>query len=177
MSKPKPKFPQTVWDGTAVDRGTRLIDSFPLYPSFDQAVSEIIALEEWAKSMNANLVYEGVADEELAPGEAVYINNNGRLSKAQNDLIIAPRVVGLILEGGGLGASCKYLTDGTLTLEDWSGVVGSITLSVGALYYLSNLPGKLTMTAPTLEGYYVIPIGRAVSQFVLDIEIGQAVRL
>jgi hypothetical protein len=51
-----------------------------------------------------------------------------------------------------------------LTQAAWNLVTGGISgLTPGAYYYLSNTPGMLTTTAPSLSGTYLVKVGKAVT--------------
>jgi len=51
-------------------------------------------------------------------------------------------------------------------------VAGTIALTPGATYFLDpSTAGRITTTAPTTAGQYVVRVGRAVDATTLDIEI------
>lgn len=179
MSIRKPQFPAQIWDGTAQDRNSRLLEINPLHPSYDQLVAELIATQEFASGLVGGLTspYSTEAGVDLLKGNPVYIDGAGRLQKARNDLVIAHQVAGLMLDAAAAFTSGDYIADGSLELTDWTNIAGVASLTRGAIYYLSNTPGMITSTAPTAVGFYVVQIGRAVSTTKLDIELGQPIRL
>jgi hypothetical protein len=72
----------------------------------------------------------------------------------------------------------EYISEGQITRADWTPLIGAPTLTAGATYYLSSdVPGQLTIVAPTTSGQYVVLVGRAVSNLSLDIEIAPPIRL
>jgi len=179
MSERKAQFPAQVWDGTAADRDSRQIDSGPAYPSYDQIVAEVIATQRYAQGLIGGTTspYNAEAAENLSEGEIIYIDNTGRLQKAANNSIATAQVAGLMINDTLVGVGGDYYTDYTLELADWSGITGSTDLVPGAIYFLDSTPGKMTTTAPTADGYYVVKIGRAQNTKKFDIEIGPVIRL
>lgn len=67
-------------------------------------------------------------------------------------------------------------TDGTLELNNWTAVVGAVTLAANANYYLSTTPGQLTTTIPQGAGRIVQSVGKAVTPTTLDISITNPIR-
>jgi hypothetical protein len=75
-------------------------------------------------------------------------------------------------------AAVTVRTGGQLTLADWTLAVGTPTLAPRGVYYLSpDLPGHLTLVAPTAAGQVVQQIGIALSLNVLLINISPYVLL
>jgi hypothetical protein len=179
MTVRKAQFPSQVWDGRAVDRDSRLHEIDPRHPSYDQLVAELIATQTYTLGLVGGLTdpYSSEAADNLIKGMPVYIDGTGRLQKAQNNLISAHQVVGLMISDAGIGQAGSYLTDGPVERLDWTPITGTVDLVPGQLYYLDSVPGMLTPTAPTEIGYYVVPVGRAQTVRKLDIEIGQPIRL
>ena len=178
MSVRKPQFPAQVWDGTAADRDSRQIDASPFHPSYDQVVAELIATQQYAKSLvGVTESYSKEAGDDLLMGQPVYIDLSSRLQKAESGLVAGYQVAGLMASDATALTSGDYVTDGRLEMLDWTAIAGTMDLTPGAIYYLGSTPGTITSTAPTADGYYVVPVGRAQSTTKLDIEIGQPVRL
>ena len=179
MTIRKPQFPGQVWDGTAVDRASRNIEAFPLNPSYDQIVAEVIAVQQYASGLVGGLTdpYEAEAGDDLLEGMPVYLDGTGRLQKARNDLVAGYQVAGLVLADVLDGFSGSYIADGPIEMLDWTSVAGVPNLTRGTIYFLSNTPGMITSIAPTSEGFYVVRLGRALSETILDIEMGQPIRL
>jgi hypothetical protein len=179
MTIRRAQFPAQVWDGTASDRDSRNLEIDPQHPTHDQIVAEVIAVQEFAQGLVTNPVVplEAEAGVTVSEGEVIYIDVTGRLQKARNDTVAGSQATGMMIEDATMGVSGSYMTDGTHELADWTGIAGTADLTPGALYWLSDVPGQITTTAPTADGYYVVPIGRAVSTRKLDIEIGQPIRL
>ena len=178
MSVRKAQFPAQVWDGTAADRDSRLLEINPLHPSYDQVVAELIATQQYARALvNVTESYSADAGDNLTKGQPVYIDGSGRLQTAESGMVAGAQVAGLAANDAAALASADYITDGFLEMSDWTAITGSNELTPGAVYYLGTTPGTLTTIAPTADGYYVVRVGRAQSVTKLDIEIGQPIRL
>ncbi len=67
-------------------------------------------------------------------------------------------------------------TDGIFTMEDWTAVAGTATLTRG-IYYLDNEAGKITATATDIDGQIVQVVGYAISPTDLDISITPPIKL
>lgn len=179
MAVRRPQFPTQVWDGTADDRDSRLIDAFPLHPTYDQIAAELIATQQYVTGLVGGLStpYSAEAGVNVSEGNPVYLDVTGRLQLARNDTVAGYQVAGLVYADALATASGDYVSEGPLELLDWTGIAGTASLVKGALYYLDSSPGMITTIAPTIDGYYVVPVGRALTDTTLDIELGQPVRL
>lgn len=178
MSVRKPQFPAQVWDGTAADRDSRQIDAGPFHPSYDQIVAEVIATQQYARSLvGVTESFSNEAGDDLLKGQPIYIDISGRLQKAANNGFAESQVTGVMFNDASALASGDYVPDGTLELSDWTAIIGTTELTPGTLYFLGSTPGTLTPTAPTTDGFYVVRVGRALTVTKLDIEIGQSIRL
>lgn len=113
-------------------------------------------------------------------GQPVYIADGsygpGEVLLAQANTAEHSEVLGLVKDDSIAGAADgNVLTDGYLTSSDWTAVTGSVSLTVGAVYFLDPLtPGMLTETLPdqfTDFGQYIARIGRAVTAETLEISI------
>jgi hypothetical protein len=177
--KNKPQFPGKIFDGTATDRGSRTINAAPDYPSYDQLVAELIATQERVQELEAGggEVLSAESDESISAGMPVVVKTNGHLARAQNSDPARYQVAGIALAEVAPTFAGNYASDGLISLEDWSAVTGSATLSVGATYFLSDVIGQLTITAPQTSGLFVVRIGRAVTTSTLAIELGQPIKL
>jgi hypothetical protein len=77
-------------------------------------------------------------------------------------------VVGFLTEDVSAGATTMIQTEGEISLDDWTSVAGTATLTPGALYFLHQ-DGQIRVTAP-VSGRVVV-VGRAVTSLKLDSEI------
>jgi hypothetical protein len=69
--------------------------------------------------------------------------------------------------------SGTILTEGLLTLSDWTAATGGVTLAPAAIYFLDTVDGKMTTTPPGAAGRIVQKVGRSVKPDTLEIEIDQ----
>lgn len=76
------------------------------------------------------------------------------------------------------GQLVGLISDGQLTLGDWTQVTGAANLDTGKRYYLSNgHEGQVQPFCPTTPGSTVVCVGQAVSPLTLEVEIDVMVRL
>lgn len=87
------------------------------------------------------------------------------------------QAVGLLAASVAAGFSGGVITDGPLTLADWTAVVGTTTLAAKAAYYLDTTAGRLTATPPAQGGQALQRIGVAVGPNTLDVRIARPILL
>ena len=88
------------------------------------------------------------------------------------------QVAGLAASGVIAGAQVSLITDGQITLADWTPLIGKADLDVGQRYYLSATgAGLLSAKPPTAGKSTVVSVGQAISQRTLEVEINVMVRL
>jgi len=75
----------------------------------------------------------------------------------------------------GAAEDIDILTEGHVELTDWTAIAGTANLVAGTTYKLDTTAGKITTTAPTGNGEYVVSVGVAVTTKILDIEISNPV--
>ena len=114
-------------------------------------------------------------DSDGLKGQPVYIKNNGHIDLGKADEYLTSKIIGLLNEDVLATFSVNYINNSTLTLTDWTEIIDSQHLSIGSYYYLSKSKGKLTNIAPNIG--YVVKIGQAISENILQIEIEQPIRL
>jgi hypothetical protein len=119
--------------------------------------------------------YLAESDDTIKMGQPIYIKASGHAGLAVATGAATAAVIGLAVSDAVPTHNIEYVTDTSLTLTDWSEVIGTESLTSGAIYFLALSIGKLVTPAPTSG--YVVPVGRAASTNTLDIEIGQSVRL
>ncbi len=142
------------------------------------ARASCVCIPEVVESGSTDNVYSAESDATVALGAPLYLTGAGHVDLAQANASGTTQVVGLANEAGTPTVSVDYITEGKITKSDWSGVAGTATLTVGAIYYLSaTTAGRITTTAPTTGGQYVVKVGRATSATVLDVEIESSIRL
>ena len=112
-------------------------------------------------------------------GQPVYIQGADTVDLALADAKATSGVIGLVLDASiDSSAVGTILTDGILTSTDWTAVVGEATLTVGSVYFLSDVDaGMLTTTAPTTTGSFVTRVGTAISTTTLEVTISRPIGL
>lgn len=89
-----------------------------------------------------------------SPGGVGFIAANA--SSAQT------RSVGLLASSVGPGFAAVVQTSGVMALSDWTAIVGTVSLVVGARYFLDSTPGRLTTTSRSVAGQLFQQVGEAV---------------
>lgn len=115
-------------------------------------------------------------------GNVGYVSAAGSFSLARADASGTVEAIGLVRDASiGIAASGNIQTDGVLSAStaQWDAVTGQTGgLTFGAVYYLSAaIAGRLTATAPTTTGQYVLRLGKALSSVDLDVSIIQPILL
>lgn len=120
---------------------------------------------------------EAEADNSIVIGQPLYLKQNGHADLASAAAIGTARVCGLAVSNAVAATSVSYSPDGVIELANWTLITESVTLTPGAVYFLSTNPGKLTPTAPTASGQVVIAVGNALSSTKLAIELQSPILL
>ena len=112
-------------------------------------------------------------------GQPVYIQGANTVDLALADAKATSGVIGLVSDASiDSSAVGTILTDGIITSTDWTAVVGAATLTVGSVYFLSDVDaGTLTTTAPTTTGSFVTRVGTAISTTTLEVTISRPISL
>lgn len=118
----------------------------------------------------------------LVIGTPVYVSAGDTVDKAKADAASTKDVFGLVADVSiAIAGSGAIQTDGSLvaTTTQWDAVTGQTGgLTPGAIYYLSAATaGMLTTAAPTADGHYVAPVGKAKSTTELEITILSTIKL
>lgn len=100
----------------------------------------------------------------ITQGQAVYFNAADSVELAEANAAGTVPCKGLVyaasIAANALGA---IILDGLISMADWTTIIGSASLTTGAIYYLSpTTAGKLTATAPSTVGQYVQEVGFAI---------------
>lgn len=93
---------------------------------------------------------------------------------ARND-VTGKSAIGMCILAAASGSTATIATEGAVTLNDWTAIMGATVLTLDALYFLDATVGKMTTTPPTTG--WSQPIGKATSTTTLDLEIVEALRL
>ena len=122
--------------------------------------------------------YSAEADAAIAIGQPVYLKTSGHADLAQADAAGRAGAIGFAITAAEASFAVDYVTEGKLTLADWTAIAGTAALVAGANYFLDAASrGRITGAAPTAAGQYVVRLGRAASALTLDIEIEAPIRL
>ena len=106
-------------------------------------------------------------------GMPVYSKVADHVDKAEANASGTVQVLGLVSSATIAAAGTGSIqTSGNLTCADWTAVIGSASLTSGSVYYLDPATaGKLTATAPSTVGQYVVRVGQAYSTTEMCIRI------
>lgn len=109
----------------------------------------------------------------ITKGMVVYVQGAGAVDLARANASGTKKILGLVRAASiAAAATGSIQTNGILSISDWTTVIGSASLTSGSLYYLSSTTaGQLTTTAPSAAGSFVCPVGLAVSNTDLQINI------
>ena len=115
-------------------------------------------------------------------GQPVYSVSGTAVDLAKADAQGTIRVAGLVVNTSIAAASPgDILPDGILvaTTAQWDAVTGQVGgLTPGSDYFLdAATAGKLTTTAPTTPGEFVVRVGHALSSTEFEIEVQQPIKL
>ena len=92
----------------------------------------------------------------IAQWDALYMNSDGELYRADADTITTMPVIALAVESGTDGTTKEIITQGFVYNSDWS-------WTIGGLVYASGTLGGLTQTAPAGDNDVVQIVGWASS--------------
>jgi len=162
MSFNKATFPGGIWDGFSRTRTNLEDDKSPSYDDWDEAIAEIIAIEQNILDVNDRFQAD-TAD--FPVGLLVDLQSDGSLIPASSN---SGEISGMVVAAG------EYVTRGKVSSNDWTNVIGAMELEVGATYYLRTF-GQIRTTPPSTG--YVVSIGEAQSATLFDFNIGISVQL
>ncbi len=175
MSINNADYPAAVFDGIGPNRTLRAQNAAPDFEDYDQAVAEIIAVQQQQLD---DREFTAINDEgtALVPGDIVYMKTDGTVALADADGATALRIpVGVVRIGAadGLSVTVQYTGRLVLTLAEWDAVgLTSAGLVVGASYYLDDdNPGFLAATVPTSAGDTLFKVGVAISATTLLVRL------
>jgi len=114
---------------------------------------------------------------QIAGGMAVTGHASGVGVLRASDGAVASAAVGLMSADCAVGVARRVISGGQLTLADWTAVIGAVSLTAKAHYFLGSTPGTLSATPPTASGHVLQRVGFAASPDTLVVEIEQPVRL
>ena len=124
----------------------------------------------------ASNILSSTADVSMLTGQVIYVSGISRIALALADAMPEAGAAGVLIADVAAGSPAQYVLNGLIVLADWTHVTGSQFLTPGAIYWLDSVrAGFLTSIAPSSG--YIVPIGRALSQTQLNVEIQESVKL
>mgnify|MGYP001809024638 FL=1 len=137
-------------------------------------ISALVALQTAIAGMDeSSLTMELTAATNLAIGDAVYIDANGKLAKAaHNSTRDIATVAGLILEAVTANNTAKLIFTGKINVTGWA--QGNLTPV--ARYFL-NGTGTISATPPSSANQYVVLVGEALDANTIALNIDVPVLL
>lgn len=143
------------WDGG------RDVDKYaaPDAADWQNVVNEVQTTQQAVIEISS--IYSNAVGEDIVRGQPLILET-GSLKLASQD---SPEVIGVSLGG------TDYITQGQLTLDDWSTITDSTILIPGEYYYLADQKGKLTHNAPSQTGTVLVIVGRAQTANTIDINV------
>ncbi len=148
-----------VWDGQSKSRQVSRYAA-PDADDWKRIIKEIAKTQKVVIE-NSN-VYSNIAGETILIGQPLILESNIRL--AGNNF----EVIGLSIVNCNINENCIYITQGRLSLFDWTNVIGTDKLIPGKSYFLVNI-GKLTSVAPNTGA--IVQVGCAQNTETLNVKI------
>jgi hypothetical protein len=120
-------------------------------------------------------VFTAESDEVIVIGQPIYVKSTGHVAIADATTATTSGVAGFAITAAGVGEVVSYITEGKLTLTDWTAVASVAALTPGSNYFLSLTSGLIAASV-VATGYHV-RLGRATSTLTLDLEIEPSIKL
>lgn len=114
-----------------------------------------------------------IAAETINVGQPVYISSSNTVNLADASSLNTSHVLGLAISDASANTTVIVLSEGKVERFDWTSIVGTANLVVGAVYYLDTTAGQMVTTPPTGDGDHVVRCGLAVNTTTLDIEVNE----
>ena len=131
------------------------------------------AILEGYHSPCTNHTLDVFAGETTHAGAPAYIVSNNTANLASATGLVKSRVVGLITQAASVNEATIVQTDGSVTIADWTSVIGATSLTPGSVYFLHTTDGQMSTTPPTGDGDVVVTMGVAVTTTKFDIEVNE----
>jgi len=117
--------------------------------------------------------HDVTANETVLVGQPVYVSGNNTVNLADASSVNTSDAIGLVLAGASANETATILTEGSVNQADWTNVIGATSLSPGSLYFLDTTAGKMSTTAPSVDGQVVVKMGTAITITKFDIEVNK----
>jgi hypothetical protein len=121
--------------------------------------------------------HELIASQPVSVGQPVHISSGNTVSLSDADTLSTAQVLGLVSVSASGGATATVLSEGIVTLSDWTSVIGTTNLTPGSIYYLSTTAGQMATAPPTGDSDIVVRLGIALTTDTIDIEVTNIVTL
>lgn len=114
----------------------------------------------------------------ISQGQVVFVSSSGSVNLANNTAEATAKAIGVVEDASiASTTSGNVLTDGAITVADWTAIAGAPTLTAGSVYFLDGVDGNITTIPPILAGSYVVRIGTAISTTTLEVSISRPIKL
>jgi len=110
-------------------------------------------------------------------GAAVARHSSGTGLILADATAMVRRSIGLATVGALTNFAEDVQLEGPFVLNDWTAVIGAVSLQPETDYFLSATPGMLTPISPSISGQISQPVGFSVTPTTLIINIEQAILL
>jgi hypothetical protein len=121
--------------------------------------------------------HELIASQPVSVGQPVHVSSSNTISLSDADTLSTAQVLGLVSVSASGGGTATVLSEGIVTLSDWTSIIGTTNLTPGAVYYLSTTAGQMASTPPTGNSDIVVRLGIALTTDTIDIEVNNIVTL
>ena len=99
---------------------------------------DIITIDGRLDALEAGSAYTAESDATIAIGQPLYMKLNGHVDLALANDATKNRVIGLASIAASPTFIASYISDGKITLADWTAIAGSTNLTPGGNYYLKE---------------------------------------
>ena len=165
---------QLGWDGLSRTRQDPTIYAAPDGDDWNELLSWVAAVQG---VLSGTPVLEVVAGQSLEAGQPFYMAS-GLIWPAQAEDEAHANACGFTTADADANGPVVVITRGQVTRQDWTPIIGAISLDPGTDYYLSpTVAGTMTTVPPTTTGQYVVPLGKAVSPTTFDVSIEKPIGL
>ena len=120
------------------------------YTSYEPAGTQVWLVNGAGISSQLNPTFDFELGEDLDSGSVVYVSGSVIFFffSASGTIADAAYAVGITTVSGNAGATVPVVTDEVATVDSQN-ITHQSTLTPGRYYYLSNIPGQVTLTEPS----------------------------
>jgi len=113
------------------------------------------------------------ANETISAGQPVYVSGNNTVNLADASSTSTANAIGFATTSASANEAVIVLTEGSVTLVDWTAITGLAALVPGVHYYLSETAGMMSPNPPTSDEAVVTRLGIALTTTKFDIEVNE----